>query len=208
MVDKTTGSNPQPNAEQGSDSPQYVTADEFDRRLNAAITARLRPITEKVDGGFSELKALLEKPVAEEPKKATVKQPDPEVEILKTQLKAIQAERVRGRDNSLKAQAGTAFVKKGVNPDGLAPLLALHAGRTIVHSSDDSDDIVVRLGDSVYGLEEGIDQMIKSDPSMKIFLAPKGASGSGDTGYRESVTRSTGATDAAQFSSFLRRSVR
>lgn len=195
MVDKTTGNNSEPDQNQGGvDAPSYVTAEQVAQIVNSAITNRNRQFEGKLDEKFTRLEALLapKSEVSEEPSKPSKVSMDPKVMQLENQLKALQAERHKSRDQSLKARTQQLLIEQGVNPKAIKPLIAMlvDAERTISYASDDSDDIIFKQADYHVPLQDGVAGWLKSEDA-KPFIAPIGAVGSGDRKYQTQTSKPT-----------------
>lgn len=213
MADASQG-NPAPQAGQGEsgDAPKYVT----EEQLNKAITARLRDFEKKVgetiktsvDGIAPQLDQLLEtklsalkpqgdgKPQNADPAKVDIES-HPFVKGLLKRLdesdkrtKAIEAdrdaERARAQDADLRRQLGDALAKRGIPADRIRQAIGLlvdaekRVGR-------DGDALVFNEKDGAVDLDTGVDRWVKGDDA-KIFLPPRGTSGSGDRGAGKKPT--------------------
>lgn len=186
MADKATGSNSLPNMSQdeGDASEKFVTAEQVAQIVNAAITARNRAFESKLENQFSELKSLLQPNKEESEVPVKGKKMTPEMEAVQNQIKQLQAERAKARDMNLRNSVKEKLMKAGVNPAHIKALVAMHvdADKSIGYASDESDEILFKGADTHYTLDQGLDTWLKS-PDAKIYMNPKGASGSGDRNY-------------------------
>jgi len=200
MVDKTTGSNQVPNPDQGGDEPKFVTVEQVNQIINSAITARNRALESKLDAQFSELKNLMAPQAPEAEPTSKVGKVDAKTQLLESKLQRMEMERTRRRDVELRSAIKDHLMQAGVNPAAIKALVAMHvdADKTVSYASDDSDEIVVKANDSVYSLTDGMNNWLKSDDA-KIYLAPKGATGSGDRSYsKTNNTNTTGKPPSRQ----------
>lgn len=185
MADKLTGNNQVPNPDSGEgDAPQSVTIEQVNQIVHAAITARNRALESKLDSQFAELRNLMAPPQTQEEPTSRVGKVDAKTQMLETQLKQMQAERARRRDSELRNAVKDQLMAAGVNPSTIKALVAMHvdADKSVGYASDESDEIVFKTRDSVYSLQEGVGKWLQSDEA-KAYLAPKGATGSGDRSY-------------------------
>lgn len=186
MADKATGTNQTPHSgqDEGDASEKTVTIEQVNQIVNAAITARNRSFEEKISNQFAELKNLIAPQQNQEEPTSRVGKVDAKTQMLETQIKQMQTERARRRDSELRSAVKDQLLAAGVAPGAVKALVALHvdAEKSVGYASDDSDEIVVKTQDSVYSLQEGLGNWLKSDDA-KIYLAPKGATGSGDRSY-------------------------
>ncbi len=186
MADKATGNNQTPHSgqDEGDASEKTVTIEQVNQIVNAAITARNRALENKLDSQFAELRNLMSPQTQSEEPTSRVGKVDAKTQMLETQIKQMQSERARRRDSELRSAVKDQLLAAGVAPGAVKALVALHvdAEKSVGYASDDSDDIVVKTSDSVYSLQEGLGNWLKSDDA-KIYLAPKGATGSGDRSY-------------------------
>lgn len=187
MADKTSEGLPlEPNQatrDGGNASEQTLTETRINEMISKAIGARLRDLDDRFE-------KLLEKKIAPSAapaeKEVTAKQkPDPQLEVMATELKTLKEDRAKFRDKGLRSSVREELVKNSINPDVVDPLLAYYidSKKAIGYASDDSDEVLVRIGENAFNLKEGIASLIKNDQSMKVFLAPKGAVGTGDSTY-------------------------
>lgn len=190
MVDKTTGNNQMPNSDldEGNASEKYVTVEQVNQIIHAAMTARNRAFESKLDEKFSRLEGLLQ-PKQEEESAPKGKKLTPEMEAMQNQLNQLRNERVKARDMQLRTAVKEQLLKAGVNPAAVKALVAMHvdADKTIGYAGEESDEILYRGSDSHFTLEQGLGTWLKSDEA-KIYLAPKGAAGSGDRPYHNNTT--------------------
>ena len=188
MVDKTTGSNSMPNSSQdeGNASEKVVTEERVAQIVNAALTARNRAFETKLESQFNELKSMFATKSEEAPDTTPKgnKKVSPEVEALQNQLKMLQGDRAKARDMQLRTTVKEQLMKAGVNPAHVKALVALHvdADKTISYADENSDEILYKGADSHYTLEQGLGTWLKGEDA-KVYLNPKGASGSGDKSY-------------------------
>ena len=188
MADKATGNNSMPNTSQdeGNTSENSVTIEQVNQIVNAAITARNRALESKLDSQFAELRNLMAPQQDQQEPTSRVGKVDAKTQMLETQIKQMQTERARRRDSELRSAVKDQLIAAGVSPQAVKALVALHvdADKSVGYASDESDEIVVRSKDAVYSLQDGLGNWLKSDDA-KIYLAPKGASGSGDRSYNK-----------------------
>lgn len=189
MVDKTTASGSEPNQDsgEGKASTANLTKEEVSQMINTAIGQRLRSFQDDFKGFKTTLDEISQRVSSSAPSQESEASPksDPKLEMMATKLKAFEKERSRIRDKGLRAAAREEFIKHNINPDAVEPLLALHidARKSIGYAADDTDDVVMTLGENTFSLTDGVAHLVKNEPSMKAFLAPKGASGSGETRF-------------------------
>lgn len=196
---KTTDETPQDEAGAG---PSYVTADDLDAKLNAAITGHLKRFAKDLDKRLGDLVAAIPKPSegdGEDGAPAGKGGPDPAVARELAALKAQLERERRAREEADKARAdmeakrareeerssvANALREAGItNPVQVkaAMALLLEEGRV---KRDESGRIGFATpdrygGEEFHDLAEGVTNWVKGDG--KVFAPPKAASGSGNT---------------------------
>lgn len=201
--------NSAPEAGQGEgDSPKFVTVED----LNRAITARQKALESKLDGKFGEFKTSFEtfqasiaealkpkqEPAKETPGKDKGAPPPvteaPEFQDLQKQLKALQlkndaAEKkaaeaeTKRRDAHLRQQVDEALARAGADATRIkhARGLLVDAFKQIRFSEDGDSVVMLDSEGNESDLHAGIKTWLKSDDG-KIYLPPRGTTGSGDRG--------------------------
>ena len=173
------------------------------KALEAKLEKSLGELTSGFGAKFDEFAKLFEavKPKAPEPKpddkgkqQPSIKD-DPEYQSMLKQLdalrksqeaaqKAAETERREKRDMSLRQKLAKALAESGVNDASRADLaigILVDAKKHVRYMADDSDDIVFQSADGEQDLSTGIKGWLKSEAG-KVFLPPRGTSGSGDRG--------------------------
>lgn len=92
------------------------------------------------------------------------------------------AAKARQRDVTLRQQLSEALGKHGVDPKRMAHALSylIDGTKSVRYSADDAEDIVFRDGEGAdVDLATGLKSWAQTDDA-KIYLPPRGASGSGD----------------------------
>jgi len=204
---------------------QNLTEQTVNELVNRAITARLKPFSEKLEktlgdlttgftGKLDEFSKQFEalKP-KEDPKPKQPKDKDaaplnlaelPEWQATQKQLadqqrkldaaekKAAESEAKR-REAFRRQHTDEALVKAGVDAKAVRAARALLEADGRIKLSDDGESISYIDGDDEKSLEDGLKTWAKSDEA-KIYLPPRGTTGSGDRGGGSAPKHSTGGT--------------
>lgn len=198
-----------PEAPQGEASgPNYVTEERLNEAINRAITSRFSSFEKKIGGQVSEaVTGLL--PKLDEIVQARLPQPSqgsagasekpleesPLVKGLQKKLAELEeqnrksqserdAERARARDVALRQRLSEELGKHGVDARYVKQALGflVDAEKRVRWADDEGDALVFRDSDgSELDLSTGLRSWAKSDDA-KIYMPPRGLSGSGDRG--------------------------
>lgn len=175
MVDKTTGDNSQPTENQGTgkEPNKYLTEEEVNYRVNAAITGRMKAFDKQLES-ITAVLARLAPPEEPEKQPSKMSQMEKQVELL---TKERDQERQINKSKELRRQVTEKLTAKGVDASLLKPALATLIDADKVVDYDEDDQIVFKTPTGNLNLELGISNYLKSDG--KIFLPLKGTSGTG-----------------------------
>lgn len=182
---KATGDTSTPNQEASEETtaPSYVTKEELSTIVNAAISNRNKGFEKRFEEFANELRGALgpAKPAEREDPKTGKAADGGETAALRRELEALkkerEAERAKARDLSLRSRVRDELSKVGItNP--LALKVLVDADKAVSMSSE-TEDVVFKLNGEELDLSSGLKAWMKTEDA-KIFLPPKGATGSGD----------------------------
>jgi len=171
-------------------TPEYLTKEDFNSALNAAITQRLasfeKSLSEKLD-------KLIPQPKQTE--QVEDKRPDKQELInMKKQLDQIKQEKEqevsKRRDTELRNQLKEHLTKAGVAPQYIKPVLSqlLHEDKLVSYSQEEPDKLIFKSNGFEEDLEKGISKWISQEG--KHFLAARGTKGSGSRSPNDKQTSS------------------
>ena len=167
---------------------QSAVSQSVGQSVNSAITQRLSAFEKKMD-------LLISKPSNNEQEEPQVKPgrvPNAELLAMKQQLDAMKAEKEmevkKRRDSQLRNTLREQLLKNGALPNSVKHAIAslVDGDKLVDYTSDeyadDKDRIVFRNGKQEEDLQAGLNKWLKSEEGS-VFLAPRGAQGSGDRSY-------------------------
>lgn len=192
MADITAKGSPVPQQENGevSDSPQYVTIEQFNTALNGMASSQKKEFRKSID----ELKGLLvsqqqEKVEKEQPEKVD---PNANPEFAKMQkqlaettkrLEAISAEKeaeiVKRKDTELNTSLQAELAKIGVPASRIKAVVAMMKHEDKVVGYDEDGSLVFKTPNGDTDLAAGIKGWSKTDEG-KEFIAATGVKGAGN----------------------------
>lgn len=160
-----------------------ITPEKLSATISESIAAALAA-TSKPEKGASEGKngGLTEEAIANSP---FAKGMQKQLEEQRKQTEAMKAERdaekARTRDVTLRTKVGEELTRRGVDPQRNRHALGLLVdAEKRVRWSDDGESIVFKDSDGTdVDLDSGLNSWIKGDDA-KVYLPPRGISGSGD----------------------------
>lgn len=211
MADPSQGTGSQSQQGTG-DEPKYVTEEQLNRAITARLSefsSKFKKdigetISKSIDGIAPNLDKLLDEKL-QALKPATDgkgKEPDPKaidienhptvkgllkrLDESEKRTKSIEGERdterARARDVDLRKRLSDLLAAKGIPADRLTHVVGyLVDAQKRVRWNDDFSDVVFREKDGDVDLETGASGWLKGDEA-KIYLPPRGTSGSGDRG--------------------------
>lgn len=170
---------------ENKDKPETVSLETFNR-----LVTQMTKLSEQV-AALSKVPA----PPAEEKKDEKLSNQEMQKVLAQLQVsqKQLDAERAKRLDTELRNNTKEALTKAGVNPNAIKQAMAVlvDAEKTI---SWNEDQLVFKTPTGDLSLEEGIVQWAKSNDA-KIFLPPKGTSGTGATNFSRASALPANPTD-------------
>ena len=179
MAENSTSATGATSDQTGSETPEYVSKAE----LNATINGFRKSFLTDMKKELAELRAAL--PVQEEPpaKKAKV-EADPEKEAIKQELRQLREARETdlavARNLKMKEVLSETLTQNGVDPRHLKHAMAFLTLEGGVRMDEDGS-VKMKLGALDYELNDAVKSWVKTEDA-KLYLAPKGAAGSGQKG--------------------------
>lgn len=211
MADQANAGSPGTSAGQGEgDAPKYVTAEDFDKKLNAAISGRLKDFEKKQEKAFADFASKLDpdalvskiteslKTTSNANANDAGKGPDFKIEDhpsfrgqqkkideqakLLEQIKAERdAEKARTRDTTLRQKLTEGLASAGVPADRVKHAVGFLVDvDKRVRYADDGDELVFRDNDNTVVDFNSGLKAWAKSDDAKIYLPPRGTAGSGD----------------------------
>lgn len=210
MVDnKPQAETSEPNQDAGEESPQYLTRDEHNKSMNAAITARTRGLEQKID----QLVSVIEEFRSGKGKKADAAEDDDQPKrnvdrIAKLEAMIAKAEQEKKQEIQKRLDSELRQTTKehlsnlpGIRPEFIKPLMAqlIDADKVIKFS----DDGRLVAGENEEDLKDYLLSWSKSSEA-KAFFQAKGTQGSGGKSISGSKTLKNGVPEDLLYNALRR----
>jgi hypothetical protein len=181
MVD-STDSPQELNLEPGEQTPKSNVTPELKAYFESMAKNMLEGSRKRIAQLEAQVTELKQAKPSEEPKPSK-KVEDPELAALKADNAKRAAREAKLRDAQLRSAVKEQAIKGGVHPDAADTFAGylVDSKKMVSYQSEDSDDISVTIGEESFSLDQGMDQVLKTDKSAAFFLAPKQVAGSGGT---------------------------
>lgn len=175
----------QPGATSGEVAEGQATEYMTKAEVNAMINGFRKSLKDDLKKSFDDFRSSIPQP-QEEPstKKAPKTEVDTEKEAIKAELRSLREAReqdmAKARNLQLKEVLSETLVQNGVDQRHLKHAMAFLTQEGAVRFDDDGS-IKMKVGLLDYDLQDAVKSWVKTEDA-KLYLAPKGAIGSGQKG--------------------------
>lgn len=202
MADKNSVSQPGATSGEGEgNTPEYVTKDELNQMLNGFRKSSKTDLENVVQKSIQAALAGLAQPKDETEQVSVSKgKADPEKEELKKQVKLLMERQAQADAEAARLRVHTAlrdtFTKHGVDPRHVEHAIAFAQHSNLVKTDEDGQ-LVMRVNQIDMPLQDAVPQWVKTDDA-KLYLAPRGVKGSGQSGPVRPETQPTSSNSSKQ----------
>lgn len=175
-----------------TDSPNYVTKEEFTKVLNSAITNHLKrldiskQISESLEGSLASFKEQFAAPKTEEKVNSSKSNESPEISNLQKKLEAmekqmkVKEEALQARERQAREKDAFARVRSelgtfGVRPEAIDTLSKVIKAENRIKVDEEGNISFLEDDDNEVDLKEGLKTYLdpKRNPAIGLFLPPK-----------------------------------